>query len=178
MQRYDMNTSKTYQETMGDLAETFQRWGVTQWQVWPLREGSTSRSWSLTDEERRVKVTYQHPRSEQMIELEMADHSRPRDNLRVLYLGIEAMRMNERRGLSNVMASQYLQLEGPKGPVKRDPYEVLGVRPDAPWEDIRDMYRVKARRVHPDRGGDKEAFQELTAAYEEIAARHGETAAS
>jgi DnaJ family protein A protein 2 len=33
------------------------------------------------------------------------------------------------------------------------------------------MYRLKAKRLHPDAGGDPDAFKELTAAYEAIKAR-------
>ena len=48
----------------------------------------------------------------------------------------------------------------------RDLYEVLGVPRDASEDDIKRAYRRLARDVHPDRGGDEEAFKELTAAYE------------
>lgn len=45
-------------------------------------------------------------------------------------------------------------------------YEVIGVNPSATPEEIRKEYRRKARNSHPDRGGDKAVFQELTEAYE------------
>lgn len=48
----------------------------------------------------------------------------------------------------------------------RDLYEVLGVSRDASDADIKKAYRRKATEHHPDRGGDEEAFKELTAAYE------------
>ena len=48
----------------------------------------------------------------------------------------------------------------------RDLYEILGVDQDADDDEIKRAYRRKARELHPDTGGDPEAFKELTAAYE------------
>lgn len=43
---------------------------------------------------------------------------------------------------------------------------VLGVDPKATQEEIKNAYRRKAMKHHPDRGGDPETFQEIQAAYE------------
>jgi molecular chaperone DnaJ len=48
----------------------------------------------------------------------------------------------------------------------RDLYEILGVGRDAGDDEIKRAYRRKARELHPDAGGDPEAFKELTGAYE------------
>lgn len=48
----------------------------------------------------------------------------------------------------------------------RDLYEILGVPRDASEDEIKRAYRRKARQLHPDAGGDEEAFKELTTAYE------------
>ena len=54
----------------------------------------------------------------------------------------------------------------------RDPYQVLGVRPDATDEEIKQAYRRLAKKYHPDLNpGDEEAarkMQEINAAYEQI----------
>lgn len=42
-----------------------------------------------------------------------------------------------------------------------DPYEILGVNRDATVEDIKRAYKNKARKLHPDHGGDANAFTEL-----------------
>jgi hypothetical protein len=47
-----------------------------------------------------------------------------------------------------------------------DPSEVLGVASDATLEQIRDAYRVKAKRHHPDAGGEVWAFRMIVQAYE------------
>lgn len=52
----------------------------------------------------------------------------------------------------------------------RDPYEALGVKPDASAEEIKKAYRKLAKRYHPDStGGDKskeDRFKEVSTAYD------------
>lgn len=47
-----------------------------------------------------------------------------------------------------------------------DPLKVLGVTGDASLEQIRDAYRQKARRFHPDAGGEDWIFRILSQSYE------------
>ena len=41
-------------------------------------------------------------------------------------------------------------------------YELLGVKKDASEDDIKKAFRKKALKMHPDKGGDPKAFQELS----------------
>lgn len=47
-----------------------------------------------------------------------------------------------------------------------DPREILGVGGDASLQEIRDSYRDKAKRYHPDHGGDEWVFRVICRAYE------------
>ncbi len=44
-------------------------------------------------------------------------------------------------------------------------YEIFGVPKDAPTEDIRRVYKKKALKYHPDKGGDAEVFKGLSVAH-------------
>jgi len=59
---------------------------------------------------------------------------------------------------------------GPRGPKKEVDnttfYKRLGVEKTATYDEIRKAFRKLALKKHPDRGGDKEEFQELQSAYE------------
>lgn len=90
---------------------------------------------------------------------------RPVDNLWALAVGLDAIRLNELRGLDDVARQVYQALPAPR---QRDPWEVLGLRPDADEDAIDAVYRAKAKRLHPDAGGSAEAFKELQAAYEQV----------
>jgi curved DNA-binding protein CbpA len=50
--------------------------------------------------------------------------------------------------------------------VERNPCEVLGVADDASFAEVRAAWRRLSKRVHPDLGGDPEAFREAFDAYE------------
>lgn len=108
------------------------------------------------------------------ITIECSTQDEYRGNLRCIYYAVEAMRMNEKRGIADTMKNAYLQLAAPA--VGRDPYEVLGVRPDAEWEVIKAAHRAQANRTHPDKlGGSADAFKEVEEAKEKIAAERGRT---
>lgn len=51
-------------------------------------------------------------------------------------------------------------------PLSASPYEVLGVAPSATDDEIRRAYRVRARRTHPDVGGDAAEFVQVQQAWE------------
>lgn len=49
-----------------------------------------------------------------------------------------------------------------------NPYDVLGVDRDADDDEVKEAYREKAKKHHPDQGGDEEKFKEIQAAYDQI----------
>src|SRR3954451_4293032 len=59
--------------------------------------------------------------------------------------------------------------------MRRDPYRVLEVSPDASSEEVHGAYRRLVKRHHPDRNGGSEEsarrFAEIQEAYEELRAR-------
>lgn len=47
-------------------------------------------------------------------------------------------------------------------------YRVLDLEPGASGDAVKEAYREKARELHPDRGGDAEAFSRVNEAYERL----------
>jgi len=47
----------------------------------------------------------------------------------------------------------------------KDPYKILEVKRKASKSDIKDAYRKKAKKLHPDKGGNADDFKELSEAY-------------
>jgi DnaJ-class molecular chaperone len=47
-------------------------------------------------------------------------------------------------------------------------YQILGLNPSATIDDIKRAYRKAAMKNHPDRGGDKDRFQSIKEAYEQL----------
>ena len=160
---YSLTTKKTWHQTMQELEAQMRLWGVTEWETTYPR-GVRSEAWQQKEEDRTVKLTYH--KQGKTVTLVMGKQNRAVDNLRVLYLAVEAMRLNERRGISDVLESAYLQLAAPAQAI--DPYELLEIRPDASLEVAEAVYKAKVRNIHPDRGGSTEHMKRLNQAINEI----------
>lgn len=166
----------TWAQSMQKLREEFNRWDVPadSWGI-ECQAALSARYYSerVSEEERRVTLTWTHSDGRR-VRLSVNAQASARDNLRVLALAVEALRLNEVRGLTDAIQSAYLQLAAPAS--ARDPYEVLGMRPDADTEDIEAMWKSKLRRIHPDKpGGSAEATLELNDAWARIKAERGVT---
>jgi hypothetical protein len=93
-------------------------------------------------------------------------YTRVADNLAAIAATLEAMRAIERHGGAQILDRAFtgflaLPASGPAWHV------VLGVRPDATADDIREAYRRKAAEKHPDTGGSHAAMAELNVARDE-----------
>jgi hypothetical protein len=160
---YSLKTKKTWHETNQELDEQMRLWGIKQWET-NYPKGARSETWSQNEADRTVKLTYN--KQGKTVTLVMGKQGRAVDNLRVLYLAVEAMRLNERRGISDVLESAYLQLAAPTQEI--DPFELLEIRPDASLEVAEAVYKAKVRNLHPDRGGSTEHMKALNQAIDEI----------
>lgn len=106
----------------------------------------------------------------------MAKQDRAVDNLRVLYLVVEALRLNESRGLAETAAAAYRQeypalpapTSGTPPSVSTGPYALLHVRNNAPIEVVEAAYRAMSKLFHPDRAGSSATQQALNEAIEVI----------
>lgn len=159
MSSYSLYTNKTWHQTLQDLRATLEKWGVSEFEV----SGSKKTNYYQTEAERVVSIRFVHP-SGRTIVVRKGDLGRAIDNFRALYLGLEDMRMMEKRGISDVVREALAQLPAPVQPT--DPYQLLGVQEGAPRDVIDAAYRAQAKRLHPDAGGTDTAMRALNEAYE------------
>lgn len=171
---YSLTTEKTWSETLDDLAETFRKWRVARWSVEPTNPGRKAANKYQSPQERTVTLRYSRRGNE--VVLTMAKQDRAVDNLRVLYLVVEALRLNESRGLAETAAAAYRQeypalpapASGPPLGVSTGPYALLHIRNNAPIEVAEAAYRALSKLHHPDVTGSTAVQQALNAAIEFI----------
>jgi hypothetical protein len=121
-----------------------------------------------------AEVTFEY--RQQPVRVSYAVQRNYESNLRAIYLTLEGIRLAYARGLGDIFTStvsQMLQLGA--GATARDPYEVLGVRPDFPDEIIHAAWKVLAKKLHPDAGGSDDAMKELNDALDRIHRERGVT---
>jgi hypothetical protein len=159
---------KSWSACINMLADVFAKWGIRNW-GWecPASNGTMGggRShWAgRTFPEpsvRGVTVRFQHQTGDRVITV--SKFGRPVDNLWAIQLGLDAIRLNEQRGLDDVAREFYQALPAPA--TQRDPYEVLGIRSDTSIEVAEAAYRALAKSAHPDAGGSEERMKELNEA--------------
>lgn len=71
-----------------------------------------------------------------------------------------------RTGINREFDRLIEQLSTAKQPF--NPFEELGVSPEASQEEVKRAYRERAQKFHPDRGGSNEQMARLNLAYEVI----------
>ena len=99
-------------------------------------------------------------------------YSRLRDNVRTVSLWVHETRMRGQRPVQTG-DSEFAAARLPSGEddqITPDPpaHEVLGVVPDAPQSVIEAAARERIKETHPDAGGDREAFQRVKRAKEDL----------
>lgn len=168
---YRMTSKIPFDTTENEIRLTIERWGGRHLSVDTLAHNRRydkdknlvqGKDAPWTEQTRAVTVSFEHPSGKRLTFTENR-HERPADNIRVLYLCLEDMRMNEVRGFDQVMQSAFLQLAAPAS--ADDWWVVLGVRADADEDEVQAAYRKKARETHPDAGGDAEAFKRVNEAF-------------
>lgn len=169
---YSLTTSKTWAETEEEIRKCLSKWGAATYSLSRPNVDTSVKNLRpsrllQTPEEAMVRLVANW-KDGRRLDLPYNQQSRAVDNARVLLLAIEALRMNERRGIDKLMREAYLQLPAPEGArVSRDPWEVLGLRKGASAEEVNAVYKIKAQKAHPDHpGGSDIAMSELNEARE------------
>ncbi len=89
----------------------------------------------------------------------------------VLRTMVRNVQINVLRQLRKQIDSQIKVLSGTE--VGLDPYEILGVKPNATKDEVKQAYKKKAWNAHPDRGGSNNEMMKVNAAFEAISSVRG-----
>lgn len=174
---YSLSTKKTWDQTLDDIQESFRKAGIRVWSVTPTRPARTKVQYH-SEQERTVSLTFTAKNGRQ-VTLTTSKQPRAHDNLRVLFLVVEALRLNELRGFAQEMAEAYRQsypaLPGPgvssanaRLSATPTPYDRLHLQPSAPIEVCEAAYRALSKLYHPDVTGSAFTQQSLNRAIEQI----------
>lgn len=145
---YKLTTKKTWSETIRDLEDTFDKWGVgDHWKVEPWKAPKSRAAFQMPND-RLVTLTFTLNARE--IVLSTNEQNRAVDNLRALYLAVERMRMIEVAGVQDLVRAAYAQLPAPK---PDDPYDVLGVSRAWDLDAIEAHWKALMKAVHQDTAG-------------------------
>lgn len=178
---YRLTTDKTWAAVEADIRAELKRWGADTYSLTagtPSPEGVKTvnpRPTSLhqTPEQATVTLVAHWPKWKNRPPLTLRYNKQDRavDNARVIFLAVESMRLNEVRGIGDLLRETYAQLPPPAGAtakIKRDPYEVLGVTKATPLLVVKAAYSALAKAAHPDAGGSNEAMAELNEAFDVV----------
>lgn len=168
---YTVTTKKTWSRILDDIEDQLSRWGgVTSWRVDAILAPRSSAKQNQTPQERTVTLRWTRRGEEYRIM--MGRQSRAVDNLLVIWLILETLRLNEARGYAEQIATVYRQ-EFPALPApgqatapaaSTGPYALLHVRNNAPIEVCEAAYRALSKLFHPDVTGSTATQQTLNEA--------------
>ncbi|MDE3097429.1 MAG: DnaJ domain-containing protein [Chloroflexota bacterium] len=167
---YRLNTGVDVRQTRREIVNLFGKWrGAELISIADTRD--------LSDERAVVVFGFNGNR----VRVEYNQQAAHRSNLRAIFLTLEGIRMAYRRGMGELMTNTVSQMLALPGVVYIGPYELLGVRPDAPIDLIEAAWKHQLKQWHPDRHPDDQEeatkrTQQLNEAIERVRADRREGA--
>ena len=138
-----IKTHKTVSQTLADLRRLFSKWGIEDWEPLPLEKGAG--------------YTLRYFRNRTWTEIGSYYQPTKAMNLRVCYQVIDNMFRWEARGVTGLvkgtafMGGELVATERSKTESFDESCAILGVEPEASWEEIDRLYKIKVQYAHPDR---------------------------
>ena len=136
-------SDKTARETRNDIFDTVERWNAFAGEV-VISSWDTPAPAKVGGHDALLRVTLRG----QMVPIGPCNNQPTYDlNLRACYLALEGMRLNEQRGLGEIMRGAYAALPAPDGATEVNPYDYLGVNSNASRDDVQAMVRSRSQRA-------------------------------
>lgn len=159
-----LESAKTLQQTLGDLQKFFKNLGVDEWMPVPDDSGP-GYTIKFLWKGKWVPVSSRLQPTKAL-------------NIRMCYRALSMIDEMERRGVTGVVAQTIGAMDLVSTINSNDAMAedaaILGVRVGAKAPEIKQAYRAKAQRHHPDAGGDADIFKAITRAYERLLVALGE----
>lgn len=184
--RSRFHTDKSWNQTIAELKEVFDLWGIvgSEWGAKALQPGNGAEVWYYLpyDRDRKsISCLSQDDSSTNLRACYMVAVELQRASVRGIRIasgGSELLALPAGSGSPGVPPSAARPGQAVRKTRFRDMREAcaaLGIALDASQEDAEDMYRIKARRYHPDNKetGNEEQFKKVNEAWEIIRARRG-----
>lgn len=174
---YSVTTKKTWASILDDIEDSLAKWRyVGVWSAQTILAPRSSTKQNQTLEERTVTLHFM--RKGKPYSITMNRQRRAVDNLLVIWLILETLRLNDARGYAEQVAAVY-RTEFPALPAPGQStnaprpidgaYALLHVRSNAPIEVCEAAYRALSKLFHPDGPNGSAAVQQsLNAAIEHI----------
>jgi hypothetical protein len=155
-------------DAVGRLISELRRMGIPDWNIIistnvPLRLDGLPRS----DEEPADSgaAVYWKKNDKQAMRCMAIDrYTRVADNLAAIAATLEAMRAIERHGGGTILERAFLGFAALPERATQHWREVLGIEGNATPKLVEDRFRTLAQVHHPDRGGDRNKFEEIVQA--------------
>jgi hypothetical protein len=180
---YSVTTQKPWSRILDDLENSFDKWGgvARGWRVDAILAPRSATKQNQTIEERTVTLRWARKGKDYAIT--MKNQWRAVDNLLVIWLILETLRLNDARGYAEQIAGVYRQefpalpgpnVEGAKATPSVTPYTLLHVLSNAPIEVCEAAYRALSKLFHPDVTGSTATQQLLNDAITMIRKERGQ----
>lgn len=153
-------TTKSWDETMRDLRRCMDNFpGLVDWRIERVVQGKKRVYIERTDTDGVFQQDASNPpynfaavtlyyklRDREPPPMQCSRWPSARENLRVIYNCIDALRLIAVRGLDEMIRTHYAQLPPPQP--SGDPYQILGVPSSASLDGIERRYRELVKRYH------------------------------
>lgn len=101
--------------------------------------------------------------------MRLSSRAKGADMLAALMRSCELGMLNRLRIVVDKRIEELSRARRPEaGYASMDPFSILGVSMDASEGEVKEAYKAKARKAHPDVGGSNEEMAKVNAAYEVI----------
>jgi hypothetical protein len=155
----NLHTTVSWRETVADLKECFRKWGVEDYILPTKQESERIGCVEVSFAKRGVWAV---PRC--------ARFSTPEQNIRAVYLALDAVRLADQRGIGELMAeaSRVLALPDPSQAEAVIARFSAAISADEVRAKPRMYYAQALHETHPDHGGRREDFDAVRRAGEQM----------